>query len=76
MISLAELEAYAGTYLLGVTDGVLAWVVEFSRFSLTAYQWRYAPILGAPTGDANNAFPFIAVNEWNTTVKVRVAGCC
>jgi hypothetical protein len=69
-------EAEHKTYLIGVTDGNQAWVVQFSKLSVTGYQWPYGPVLSAPAGDTNNPYPQLDTNEWNTTAQVCATTIC
>ena len=71
----ADAEAYGSTYVVGVTDGVMVWAVQFSKLFITAVQWQYGDVLTAPSGDTNSVFKTIQTSGYSLNVTVWTA-CC
>lgn len=45
---------------------------QFSRYSVTGYQWAYSEQLGAPTGDTNNVYPTFTGDAYSTNVTLTI----
>lgn len=58
-------------YIIGVTDGLTAWLVQFSRSYVAAMQWVFSPTFEGPLEDLGlSPYVFNHVNNLDTHVDM------